>query len=457
MNLKFIYLFLSIFTLFNISYALIPVSDCNTFGTSDEYYNLTQNVNSSSSCFTFSNVINSTFNCNGYNVTGNYSGRGFEYVLNSENITIINCNVYNFFRGIFLIGENSSLINSSFINNSDTGVYISGNNNIIFNISSYDNLGDGIFINGQNNNVSSIYTYNNNKSGVSTIEDSNEFVNIFSYQNIENGIYVFGNNNIYENIISYGNNIGFGIDRAANIQVSDSNFSNNNEASLSFYTNVLTDCSLTLNLVYGDNKPILFYNESVVIDGWNNNVSEIILCNADNSIINDLTISSPNSGQGSLLQLIATDNTLFSNIVLRNGFYGLKLYFSSNNSIFSSNIYDNSEVGVLFLGNGALRNILLNNTFTNEENIVFISHTQENVWNTSSYGNTWLNSSGFGFSDTCLDLDEDGFCDSPYIISGSNIDSFPYVFTIPINSVSSLFPYGSLVLPSLLLFFFFLF
>jgi hypothetical protein len=40
-------------------------------------------------------------------------------------------------------------------------------------------------------------------------------------------------------------------------------------------------------------------------------------------------------------------------------------------------------------------------------------------------GNYWTNPTGNGFSDTCTDANNDGFCDSNYILATNNIDYLP--------------------------------
>jgi hypothetical protein len=61
-----------------------------------------------------------------------------------------------------------------------------------------------------------------------------------------------------------------------------------------------------------------------------------------------------------------------------------------------------------------------------------------NYWNTTKQrgdriyspgtkigGNYWTNPTGNGFSDTCTDANNDGFCDSNYTLATNNIDYLP--------------------------------
>ncbi|MGF3555350.1 MAG: right-handed parallel beta-helix repeat-containing protein, partial [Thermoplasmatota archaeon] len=78
-------------------------------------------------------------------------------------------------------------------------------------------------------------------------------------------------------------------------------------------------------------KPIVYYNNTAVnISNWNNNVSEIILCNADYSIINNVNISSSvRKSIGILLTL--TDYANITNTNINNSYNGIYLKSGSNN------------------------------------------------------------------------------------------------------------------------------
>jgi hypothetical protein len=79
-----------------------------------------------------------------------------------------------------------------------------------------------------------------------------------------------------------------------------------------------------------------------------------------------------------------------------------------------------------------------NNIFNNTDNVCYGAGA--NYWNTTRQagtriysagteigGNYWTNPDGNGYSDTCADVDRDGFCDQPYDLfgDGSNVDYLP--------------------------------
>jgi parallel beta-helix repeat protein len=229
-------------------------------------------------------------------------------------------------------------------------------------------------------------------------------------------------------------------------------------------------CHLYLENVTGaGDKPIVFFNSTVEIRDWDNNASEIILCGADNSIIDNLSVI--NSDQFGLVITASNNvnvtNSLFESLVvlryseysaIRNlttqtlvlshsnyitisdskiqdsSSYGILLYFSNYNTIKNSIIQNNSQYGIYLYSAGS--NLIYNNLFNNTNNFRVI---YPNYWNTTRQegtrvyslgneigGNYWTNPEGTGYSDICRDTEGDGFCDSPYALATNNMDYLPY-------------------------------
>jgi hypothetical protein len=124
--------------------------------------------------------------------------------------------------------------------------------------------------------------------------------------------------------------------------------------------------------------------------------------------------------------------------------YGIVAYADVGYEITLSEIFDNriigNDAGILFWSiDGSFRtNKVYNNLFNNSINIyVEYGYLGYNDWNTTRKvetniiggrfkgGNYWGKPDLTGFSDTCIDSDADGFCDSPYTIASSNIDYLP--------------------------------
>jgi hypothetical protein len=104
-----------------------------------------------------------------------------------------------------------------------------------------------------------------------------------------------------------------------------------------------------------------------------------------------------------------------------------------NDSIFTGN----GEAIVLKVQNGGIPEftMIYNNFLNNTANINIDDYAQ--YWNTTITnatniigkpqigGNYWATSAGTGYSETCADINLDGFCDSPYTLTSSNIDYLP--------------------------------
>ncbi len=247
-------------------------------------------------------------------------------------------------------------------------------------------------------------------------------------------------------------------------------------------------------------RPIKYFNNSVNLQ--NENLSELILCNAGNSNVKNVTIEGSATKYNNGLLIIRTDNSNFTNIKSLKNFRGILLYYSTGNyltnsiansnlmgiqfensnsnyltnnnaesndygiSLFSSNIntltnnnVNNSQTVGFFLAS-SISNILTNNIASNNPYGMYLTLSSNNtiynnyfnntnnafdngnnIWNITNTsginiiggpflgGNFWANPSGTGFSQTCVDRDIDGICDSPYEIDSSNIDYLP--LTVP--------------------------
>jgi len=125
-------------------------------------------------------------------------------------------------------------------------------------------------------------------------------------------------------------------------------------------------------------------------------------------------------------------NFFYNNTVAGHPEEGIRAYTS--NSVFTFNrIYNNSAEGIYVYGSN---NLIFNNFFNGTTNV---GVSGANFWNTTRQpgtriftngteigGNFWANPQGTGYSQTCTDSNQDGFCDQPYVISSGNVDYLPY-------------------------------
>jgi parallel beta-helix repeat protein len=157
--------------------------------------------------------------------------------------------------------------------------------------------------------------------------------------------------------------------------------------------------------------------------GSGNTIENVSIINITNEAIY-FSSGTPNLG-----------NNLVANSTVINAGKGIEVYHSDNNVIYS-NIIKNSSYGVYIIS--SQNNTFYNNLFNNTNNFYFGGTVYANNWNTTRQsgtriyspgteigGNYWTNLSGNGYSDTCTDADNDGFCDSPYTLATDNIDYLP--------------------------------
>ncbi|HWQ96236.1 MAG TPA: NosD domain-containing protein [Candidatus Methylomirabilis sp.] len=144
------------------------------------------------------------------------------------------------------------------------------------------------------------------------------------------------------------------------------------------------------------------------------------------------------NGSGSAITLSADGIRLEGFTATGSGLYteaGIKI--NSNNNMLSGNNVSNNDLGInLFYS----RNNEVYNNFFNNTNNFYSSDSYLPTWNTTITpgtniihgpnigGNYWANPNGTGFSQTCIDSDSDGICNSPYFLNINNIDYLPLAY-----------------------------
>lgn len=251
--------------------------------------------------------------------------------------------------------------------------------------------------------------------------------------------------------IENSNNVNILNNMIENISLQGIYFYNIHDALLS--NNTIIN-SITAEGIKLDGGPC--YNISIVNNTIKGNYySGIWISNSyNNSVINNTANNNQQMG-------IATDtgspnNTFIGNIIINNTAYtgsgflaGLQLD-SANETAFYNIIQDNYR-GIEECGDydgNLVYNTLLNNSMENgypSPNCGNLS----NSWNTTRQsgtriysngteigGNYWTNSTGNGYSDTCIDANTDGFCDVPYDVgnsTGCDVDCGPNTDYLPLS------------------------
>jgi len=293
-----------------------------------------------------------------FNITTNY--------VNISGFTITST-IGSYSKGIYLNRANYANISNNTLWNNNIGIQLeyANNNNLVGN-RVLNNDGFGIHLYGSGNN---------NLTGNTVLNNG------------WNGIYLDGgNNNLTGNIVKENN--------GSDIELSAS------YSSCNYINNIITN-----NIGSGD-RPIKYFDKSVNLQ--NEILSELILCSADNSNINNVTIEGSITKQNNGFYVIGTDNSNFSNInssgnyigiTLRhsnnnaltnntansNKYYGISLQFSNNNTL-GGNIASNNNAGGIVLEDDSRNNILSSNNASNNNN----GNNAQGIWISSSSNNTLI-------------------------------------------------------------------
>jgi PGF-pre-PGF domain-containing protein len=410
-----------------------------------------------------------TNNSKVYNANSSNSGYGF-YLYYARNNTLSNVTAdYNSNYGVYLsYSGNNTITNSTVSNNVGYGYGISlsySSNNQFININANKNNYSAFTLYGSNSNILRNLTLNNNSYMGIDISSSNNntLTNITANSNFPYGVY----------FSSSLNNI-----------ISNSTFQEN--AQLDIFIDSCNDNNLLQNITSSGGRVIEFYNSTAIIE--NKTFSELILCNANNSRIDNVTIKGSDSLKNNYLYLFSSSNVTISNVNSSDNYYGISLlsglnntlmniiansnnysgiYFSDqfNNNLINATLNSNENYGVIIsnsnnniISNSSIQNNLLygislsgsnnnwiyNNLFNNTANYNnesglgltnYFNTTKTNGTSITNHlyigGNFWGNPSGTGFSEICA-LDEDGdyICDYNYTLDSLNYDYLPLIFAL---------------------------
>jgi parallel beta-helix repeat protein len=180
--------------------------------------------------------------------------------------------------------------------------------------------------------------------------------------------------------------------------------------------------------------------ERVTFSGFGVEDSEkagILLTGAKRCYINNNRIQ--NLTYGVLLQ-DAESNNINGNIITLND-VGIRFEGSNSNTIEENLIAYNYGPGIS-IGESS-RNIFYNNYFKNAENVEDNAINANNTWQSTlttknnlikgpyTGGNYWANLEGTGYSETCMDENNNGICDAPYAVAGGGNDKSPLFPKVP--------------------------
>ena len=308
------------------SYDCGNCSDCSNYiqnSSSSDIVQLTQNLtNVSGTCVNFNGADDIIFDCQGFTIGGDNTGSDYAVELGSgsDNNTVRGCtNLTAFYGGILLSNaDNNTIVNNTANNNTGVGYYL-------------NNADDNIF--------SDLICNNNSVNGIRMESNSqnNIFSNIVANDNLQYGIHVGENDNTFVNISSQENIRG----------------------DLLFYT--LTNpfpCSNNFTNITGSGgRDIEIYNYSTTIQ--NKELSALILCNANNSVVSNITIRGSSTIDNSALSVLETTNATIYDINSSENQDGIFVSRSFNVTISNSTTNDNYQAGLYFYmsGNNTVSNV----------------------------------------------------------------------------------------------------
>src|SRR3989344_5397481 len=255
-----------------------------------------------------------------------------------------------------------------------------------------------------------VYLYN--RSSI-TIKNFDEISNFYS------GIYLYSSstNTITGNTVNSNNGSGLDLQSSytntitgntANLNnydgiaipystgnILDGNTVQDNRYDINPFISSISDCNNTITNTTGSGgRPIKYFNSAVNLS--NETLSQLILCDADGSSIDNVIIDGSSIKQNNGLSLSYTDDSVINIVDSSNNGSGINLHSSSNNQIY-------------------------NNNFINNVTQAFVSGGSGNTFNQAlpTGGNYWSNFTG------CSDSNNDKICDSAYTFSGSQ-DNYPW-------------------------------
>jgi len=345
--------------------------------------NLTENLTCNGSALNL-DENNIYLDCKGYTIRGNTSSSGVR-VMSNYNVTIKNCIIVNFTRGIYYKNSNGTAVNNTVYLNSK-GIYL---------YNSSDSFVD--------NNV----LYNNTQYGIHLLLSND--VDIINnsldgdYVQIEhsNSTYAFNNNisaSVYGFYATYSNDF-----------LAENN-TLNNISTTGIWCGHSLNCSVFNNTVdnslSGSAVSLISQNRSRVIDNQLSNLKHGIIVNTgfynnitDNNVVNasdsdgagiGLYYSDFNRITGNILSgygkygmnvLDAHNNTISNNSMDSNANYGIYVDASRNNTFYRNNVTGNHEYGV----------VLFNSSYNTLQEMLSVGNNRTGIFIKTTSGNKIIN------------------------------------------------------------------
>ncbi len=283
---------------------------------------------------------------NGHTITGSNTGNGM-YLDRRTGVTIKNLNIERFSYGINMYGGSGNTLTGNTVSqnryfgyrleyshgNSITGSTLTDNNlGIYLSVSNNNTIINNIASNNDSSGLNMRYSDGNTITG-NVMSDNGQGINMFS-----------SDNNVITGNTASNNMQGITISGSGNTMTGNTAKEN---SSFDLYVSAGSDahCNNVIENTTGSgDRPISYYNSPVTLQ--NETLSGLILCNADGSTLDNVTIEGSATADNNGLYVFMTDNSSFANITSSNNFDGILLYASNNNTLTGTTTSSNSRSGI---------------------------------------------------------------------------------------------------------------
>jgi len=345
-----------------------------TITQSNTYYCLNASGSTTDTAISFaSGVQNSTLDCQGFYLNGDDSGIDYGVYLtgsSTKNNTIKNCNITDFYYGIYLYNgpNNNSIINST-ANSNTYGIHLFfGSSNKIINSTTNGNY-DGIYL---------TYSSNNQIINSTLSENSHYDFHISAGSDSECNNYlanVTGSNNLP--IKYFNSSVSLSNEVLSELILCNADYSN--------ITNVTIDGSPTKKnnglLVVGTD-----YSNFTQINSSNNYDGIFLFSSSNNQIIN----STANSNDWGIY-LYSSSNNQIINSIANSNFDGIHFYSSSNNNQIINSTANGNTYGI-YLYSSSNNNQIINSTANGNTYGIYLYSSSNN---TITGGSVWNNTNDY--------------------------------------------------------------
>ncbi|MFA6565937.1 MAG: NosD domain-containing protein, partial [Candidatus Paceibacterota bacterium] len=221
---------------------------------------------------------------------------------------------------------------------------------------------NGIFISGKASTTVKNLTVNGAYEGIFLYQSNSNIIADNTLVGNMNGMHIYsGKGNTIERGIINANHRGIGINSSTKNRILDNTIQENNFLDIDAYGYIgnpaVCDNTITGNIGSGG-RPIGFFNSPTTLTGGT--FSELILCNADNSNISNVTVRGSDSKQNNGFFAILTDSSTFIDNTSNDNNYGMFIGHASNNNAFERNTANGNIFGIIIYN--SINNRVLENT-----------------------------------------------------------------------------------------------